>query len=57
MENTTDPFDDNMTDEPKSIELPYPFGWDCIDGTEEEIVDNLVHWLIDGMPDDVPSKD
>jgi hypothetical protein len=57
MENTTDPFEDNMTDEPKSIEIPYPFGWDCIDGTDEEIVDNLVHWLADGMPDDVPSKD
>ena len=53
MENTTDPFDDNMTTQPS----PCPFGWDCIDGTEEEIVDNLVHWLADGMPDDVPSKD
>lgn len=54
MENTTDPFDDNMTTET----FPCPFGWDCIESDdEEEIIDNLVHWLADGMPDDVPSKD
>jgi hypothetical protein len=54
MENTTDPFDDNMTSEPISC----PFGWNCIEADdEEEIIDNLVHWLADGMPDDVPSKD
>lgn len=57
MENTTDPFDDNMT-EPISC----PFGWDCIEADDEEeildnIVDNLVNWREDGMPDDVPSKD
>lgn len=55
--STTDPFSDDMPDEPKSIEIPYPLGAGDIDISSEEIVDNLVHWLLDGMPDDVPSKD
>ena len=57
MENT-DPFEDPI-EELKKLDHPHPFGWDCIEGDEtgEEIVDNLVHWLTDGMPDDVPNQD